>query len=227
MNRFFFRELLEDDPKLLLEMIAFNRTEAWSDEAVLAVVPPGLRSAVLREPVLVAALRRAAIRHRPRPPEGCWDFTEESRRMAFLSAGELSRLGRLMAAAVLAEDHARLLARDAVLELRRSVGEDVIDYALARGRWQVGGLRQRLRAFAPAGRPGERTLVLARTMLEIVRAGWPEELRNRTVPLFASLDLPPVKVLPDVDDALRRDLWHFTRKIILRELEPECRRVFS
>lgn len=228
MNRFFFSELLEGDRKLLVEMIAFNRTDVARDEALAATVPPALAPAVLRHPDLVAALRRAVVKRTPqRGDDACWDFTEESRRLAFLSAESLSRLGLLMAAAVMAEDYAKVVLRQAVIELRETIPADVMDYALNRGRWQVGSVRAQLHDLVDAKNPGEKTLLLARTLLEVLRAGWPEALQQRTAPVFKALSLPAVETLPEMTEASRKTLWRFARKILLRELDPECRRAFN
>ena len=228
MNRFFFTELLEGNPKLLVEMIAFNRTDVAREDALAASVPSALAPAVLRHPNLVSALRRAVVKRTPiRSDDACWDFTEESRRLAFLSAEALSRLGLLMAAAVMADDYAKVIVRQEVLELRGTLPDDVMDYALNRGRWQVGSVRAELYGLAEGKKPGEKTLRLARTMLEELRAGWPEALQERTAILFKSLSLPKVEALPEMTDASRKTLWRFARKILLRELEPECRRAFN
>lgn len=230
MNRFFFRELLESNPKLLEEMIVFNRGAQRPTPAPEGLSEP-LAAAVRRHPDLMRALARrspALARGRgPVAPAPCWDFTDESRRLALMSAADLSRLGRLMSAAVWAEDWAKVLARGAVLEIRAAMGEDVYEYGLARGRWQAGAMRASLRALSGGGLLAERSIGLSRILLEEIRAGWPEALRARTAELFAATNLPAPTALPEISEADRKALWRFTRKIILRELDPECRRAFS
>lgn len=213
MNRFFFRDLLESNPKLLERMLAFNRTEKKD----AALPTGGIWDAVQRQPDLVRLLseRRSSA---PSAEDAYWAFTDESQRLAFFPATVLERIGRLVSASAYAEDIARTLSKSEVLAVKAFLGEDVYGYALTRGRYQVGSLRQML-IGASAGEPlSERCRLLARQSLETVRAGWPEELRRRTEPLFGTVALPPA---PPLDPALRQPLWHFMKKLILRELDNE------
>ena len=218
MNRFFFRDLLEGNPQLLERMLAFNRT-AKKDAALPA---GGIWEAVRRQPDLMAAL---TARMPTAPAEGAyWSFTDESERLAFFPPEVLGRIGRIVSAAVYAEDIAHSLVKSDVMALRSFLGADIYTYALTRGRYQVGSLRPTLAGAVPDGTLAERCTKLARQSLETVRAGWPEELQHRSERLFASVELPEATPL---DDTLRQPLWYFMKKLILRELDQEWIRYFD
>ena len=71
-----------------------------------------------------------------------WDYAEESRRLALLDAPALLELCRVTGVVLHAPAIATVLLRDEVLPLRESLGEETYQYALQRGRYQLGGVRR-------------------------------------------------------------------------------------
>ena len=219
MNRFFFRDLLESHPKLLERMLAFNCAEKKD----AALPTGGIWDAVQRQPDLVRILT-ARQRLKAVPVDAYWAFTDESQRLAFYPAAVLERVGRLVSASAYAEDIARTLSKTDVLAFKDFLGEDIYSYALTRGRYQVGSLRQALISDSSDASLSDKCRLLARRSLATIRAGWPAELQRRTDLLFAAADLPAA---PPLDPALRQPLWHFMKKLILRELDNEWIRYFD
>ena len=118
MHTSFFSDIIARKPALFRAMLAFNGRlgsaapdcpEEWRvpglDTAVVAAELSRRGSPVLAWPVAL-------------PEEGFWDFTDESRRLAFLSAEELERLGKVFGVCVHAAELARIITREPVLALR-------------------------------------------------------------------------------------------------------------
>ncbi len=183
----------------------------------------GLPAALLRDPLIRRALRRSALAaHAPADapaPSGWWDFSEETRRLALLPAEAVRDAALRFSAAVFADDMARLIDREQVLALRQALGADVVSYALRRGRWQVGSLRQRIAPGLAALPLPQRVLRLARAVLFAAAQEWPAPLRELWFQRLA-LDPAEAAALPALDREQRRALWFTLKKILLREAAP-------
>ena len=217
MDYRFLAEIIDQKPALFKAVLHFNRHCA----------PPA--------PEKLTGLGKpfAELWHRPdfrrvwplpsSPVQGYWNFYEESRRMALLSADIVARLGLFFSAAVHAEELSRVIAREQVLELRRTLGADIMTYALKRGRYQVSGLRSLLLVPDSFGSLPRRIGMLAEIAPALIGQGWPEELRSLAPPAFS---LPqesndgPVFV-PQLRREQRTAVWFTMKKLLLREVAPE------
>ena len=215
MDDRFLAETIARKPQLFRAMLAFNRPGTTA-------VPEELSR--LGEPVSLlwkdAAFRRAWP-VKEAVVEGFWNFSEESRRIALLDAPTLRKLGLYFSAAAHAGELSRVIARRDVLELRQSIGADTLAYALKRGRYQMGSLRQMLLPPPSCGSLPHRIELLASTSFSLLCADWPEELRN----LAADILPRPETLSPDFSPQLRREqrtaLWFTMKKLLIREVAPE------
>lgn len=218
MDYRFLVEIIALKPPLFQAILNFNREGA-------SPLPEELSS--LGEPF--AALWQAPAFRRAWPassPEktGYWNFSEESQRLALLERPAIVRLGLFFSAAVHAEEISRVIAREQVLELRRTLGADILSYALRRGRYQVGALRSLLLVPDACGSLSRRISLLAVAAPLLVSEDWPEELRR-----LASSRLPQPDEAPATDRGFspslrrgqRRALWFTMKKLLLREVAPE------
>lgn len=225
MNRHFFRELLEENPRLLQKMMQFNG-RAFE----MSHLPRGgIWDAVERFPDLVAALTHGQTRLDPLMGQEpvYWGFTEESHRLAFMSSDEISRLGRIVAVAVYAEEIAKTVDRANVLAIKKFLGEPLYDYGLTRARFQIGGLRKSLISVFEKGTLSERLAWMARLAIETMRRNWPIELVEKTDKVFGQLDYPSLPESVQLTDETRRQLWYFMKKIILREFDQKWAQYFA
>ena len=213
MDERFLAETLALRPRLFRAMLEFNRDSSAMPDALSRLGRPLQR---LWQDV---AFRRAW----PCPETtsgGYWNFSEESRRLALLDAATLHRLGLFFSTAVHAEELSCVIERSEVLSLRQTLGADTCAYALKRGRYQIGSLRQVLLPPASLGTLSRRIEILASASLSLLCAEWPETLRMLAAPRFPqeehSADFPP---------KLRREqrtaLWFTMKKLLLREVAPE------
>ncbi|MGN1208709.1 MAG: hypothetical protein ACI4SV_00285 [Duodenibacillus sp.] len=223
MNRFFFRELLAGDSGLLEGAFAFNP----KNRPVEPMPEGALWEAAAGCPDLVRIWAQRHPRDFAADAVPYWDFTQESQRLAFMTPAALSRLTRLACAAVFAPEIAATVVRSDVEPLRAFLGRDVYHWALTRGRWQIGSLRTPLAAAASGISLEQKCASLARLMLEALRAGWPEALKERTRHLFEAIDLPDAYDAPALDSGLRDALWYFLKKLIVRELDKQWQPYFD
>lgn len=213
MNQAFYRELLHTKPKLLAEIIRFNREpELKMDDA--------LAEAIARHPTLATKVAdRMGVQAAERD-EPCWQFAEPSERLVLLPQEVLERLGLMVAAALYAERTARLLMQSDVQSIKAFLGDDIYRWSLVRGRFLVGSLSQSLIVDEP-----ETPLIyLVRhcpmsLYLGFV-AGWADPLKGRAETLFRQLNLPPAEPLV-MSLEVRRQLWYFFNKLILREFDSQ------
>ena len=146
-----------------------------------------------------------------------WDFSEESRRLALLDEADTRRLALLFGAAVHAQALSAVLARDEVARLREDLsadgGEDVLHYALTRGRFQAVQSARYLAGRDPAWPLSFRVRVHGRMALDAISRSWPANLRQR----FGVLEEDEHGTL---SRQWRLGLWQDMKKILLREVVP-------
>lgn len=237
MNANFFRELLDEKPELLKEIIRFNQTGRASDTDSGASA--SLEAALLRHPDLLAARAERqrfgvwSVEERAEPHEtGVWDFENESSRLMLLDESEAKKLFILAAAALSGDAIAHALQKVEREALLQSIGSDVYRWAILRGRFQTGSLARAFENFAPGTHLSQRVPLLAGFLLQCLSEAWSEALKARSLVLQKSFagERPmsfEARVASDEALSLRRRIWFFMKKIIVRELEPSCQRYFN
>ena len=210
MDKGFFIDIITHNPLLFQAMADFNS----------AVVPPipeeifevaGVDATALWQlPAVRKHFKTAAVR------ETFWDFTEESRRLALLDAVNLRKLRKLFGVAVHAEEIAKVIVRADVLSIRDSLGEDIYDYAMHRGQYQLGGVS---RHFCKEDRELpllERIRKHGSQAMALCAASWPESLRKIfEEKLEETLEQKKTSV------KVRHLVWFGLKKILLKEVAPQ------
>lgn len=169
-ERDFYRELLEENPALLARIVAFNRGGAASASPCVRFAeelskdePTDVDWAdlIARHPDLCAL---AAERTAPEEKAGddYWGFAETSERFALIPEDELDRLVRRAAAAVYGAEIAVTVRKDEREALRAKLGDDLLRYAVLRGRWQAGSLAGELKRFCAGLGRGRAAFALGR-----------------------------------------------------------------
>ena len=210
MDKGFFIDIIAHNPVLFQAMVDFNST----------VVPP-----VPEEISMVAGLNSAALWRLPTvrrhfqtvvTGETFWDFTEESRRLALLDGASLKKLQNLFGVAVHAEEIAQLVLRAEVLALRESLGEDIYDYAVHRGQYQLGGVSRHFCKEDLELPLLERIRKHGAQAMAFCAAFWPEPLRK----IFAEkLGETLEQEKPSFE--VRHLIWFGLKKILLKEVAPQ------
>lgn len=173
---------------------------------------------------LWAWLQQRPLTHGLAAPENAaepalfWDYAEESRRLALLDAPALLELCRVTGVVLHAPAIATVLLRDEVLPLRASLGEETYQYALQRGRYQLGGLR-RFFQWRDTDLPlAERCALHGNMALRLVAGLWPEEVALRVCDRLPAL--PEAAVLPSLTEEECHELWRGVKKLLLKEVAP-------
>lgn len=129
---------LRADRSLFFEVLRFNLEPAcYADPDRLAVLwPDGLSGAhwgrLLGAPRLAGRLSRHLLDRLGLGQDACWDFAPPRRRLALLPAAEITRIARFAGCFLAARAIAKVIARDAVAELRRQLGDDAYVFAVKR-----------------------------------------------------------------------------------------------
>ncbi len=218
MHTQFFSDVMVRKPALFRAMLAFNGVL----DAPAAPECPADWGAV---PGLDAGTLRAELARRPSPSlawrlagpddEGFWDFADESRRLAFLDADALARLGMVFGVCIHAVEMARIITREQVLALREGLGEPLYRYGIQRGQYQLGGVRQLFLVRDMREPLLERVRRHGLLALALCRAEWPPALISRTADVFPE----PVEEAPS--PAVRRAVWGGLKKVLLKEVAPQ------
>ena len=227
MDQRFLIEALSRKPELFTAMVGFNKAQLRGKSATSMLSPLGdVGNSLLRDPVV----RNSCANRNGTVAEGWWDFSEESCRLVLLSERELRTLALTFSAAVFAEEMALVLDKAQVVELRNLLGEDVFNYAIRRGRYQIGSLRPFLIESMPAASLAQRIQLLASAVMHALSRNWPEKLRQVWAEKLGKAGLlnPPSEnsatadtVLPLLRAEQRRILWFTLKKLLLREAAPQ------
>ena len=219
MDQRFLAETLSRRPQLFRAMLEFNRS----------VTPPAspMGSAQVLNKAEDRLWARPAFRkaYSMTPQSGWWDFSEETCRLALLPPGDLYRACMFFSAAVYAEEMAKAIDKATVLALREKLGREVYEYALRRGRYQIGSLRDVL--IADAALPlADRILGLAQSILEELRLNWPPGLQalfdaRTDSEASATASGHGHAPLPQFTPQQRRAFWFTLKKILIREAVPQ------
>lgn len=222
MHKDFFSHLIRDKPELFQAILAFNGLDDGRNAPpprILTDIPGLDASAIWNNP--------RARKHFATAPDGFWDFTEESRRLALIEPAVLARTARLFGAAIHARELARLIRREEVLDARRILGTELITYALERGRFQLGSLTE-VFAHGHEDMPlPQRILAHGRMALESCWVQWPQALLRLWHPDQIPHDTDRDADFPGLDDPLLttpelgRRIWFGFKKILLREVAPQ------
>ncbi len=217
MNREFYGELLRDKPELISAIIADN----LRPESPAAVAGTALAHVVAQDKEL---MRLLAKKH---SADTYWGYVEESERLALLPEETLLRLSDILGAALLGQKMALVIEREAVLELKAAFG-DLYAYALKRGRYQAAAMADVVTQWDtnPADDITQTWRRVSALVLLIIRSGWPAALQNKSRSRFQALSAR-VDVVPDTGDVLRKRLWYFVKKVVVRELDASWTRYFN
>ena len=134
--------------------------------------------------------------------------------MAFLSAEELERLGKVFGVCVHAAELARIITREPVLALREALGEPLYRYGIQRGQYQLGSVRQFFLSRDVREPLLERMQRHGRLAIAICRVPWPAALKERAAENIE--DAPP-----SVSPAVQRAVWFGLKKLLLKEVAPQ------
>lgn len=229
-ERDFYRELLAENPALLARIVAFNRGEASPCARFAGKLsengPTDVDWAALlaRHPDL-CALAAKRTESEGKTGDDYWGFAEASERFALLSDEDLSRLFLRAAAAVCGAEIAVTLKRDEREALCACLGDELMRYAVLRGRWQAGSLAADLKSYCTGLPLPEAVLRISHLAAVLLWADWPEGLREKTAPRFAA-HREALGVSPD-DPALSRRVRAFLLKLIKSEGDEACRNLFK
>jgi len=230
MDQGFLDETVGRKSPLFAAMVDFNRSLLKAEtESSLSAFDPAIVHLVLSDASLLCAYRKNTL---PSSSRCWWDFAEETRRLILLPSDILERLALSFSAAVFAEEIALTVDGKQVLSLRTLLGNEIFSYAIRRGRYQIGSIRQSiLSLFSPAPL-SERILLLARAVLLLMRDSCPQELRELWLQKLSAMSIfssptsgneifEPSAPLFQLSREQRRALWFTLKKILLREVAPQ------
>lgn len=228
MDQRFLDEAVSRRPELFQAMIELNRSFLRRDVSAhvhsqsLPHETP-LLDALCQDRTFLHSLSSSARgENKGESYRGWWDFSDESMRLVLMSERELRHLGLCFSAAVFAEEIARIIDREQVLQLRTALGPEIISYALKRGRYQIGSLRQSIAEQMEPAPLLQRIESLASAVIPLIAQGWPEELRllweGRMATASSRSDTAvSTTALPQLSREQRRTLWFTLKKILLQE----------
>jgi hypothetical protein len=180
---------------------------------------------------------------RPAPKTAVWCFAPPPNRLALLPPPLLKRLIFYWSAAVWAEDLARIIEKTRLSQIMANIGPELYRYAVRRGRFQLGSLRDRFRRGAQNENPECLTQAFfqpGEQLLSLCLDRWPEELciaweihwRRAGYQKLQSPQNP--KKLKNLswqgewqNDVPFSTLWSCVEKILLSEVAPEWQPCFS
>ncbi len=224
MESSFFSRIITEKPRLFRAILRFNnRLAAFPrTQAMLDSLPSPLGDALRADPLLLRELRRtdAAGRY-------FWDFEDETSRLALLETDSLQKLFLLFAASVWGEDISHIIIRKEREDLTAAIGADAYLFALKRGRFLTGHLHPFFSALQREDPLEEKIAATRKNVFSVLCSRWPAELRAACAPMLEDSGLfPPDREL-SVDAKLFTSVWHAAKKILIREVDPQCAPCFD
>ena len=228
MDQRFLIEAISRKPELFKAIVGFNRAQLSSSTPCSLLLPLGeVGNALSRDPVA----RYACADKSRTSSNSWWDFSEESCRLILLSEAELRNLALTFSAAVFAEEMALVLDKAQVVELRTLLGDGIFNYAIRRGRYQIGSLRPFLIEAMQDDSLAQKIQRLASAVMHSISRNWPEELRKVWQEKLGKAGMPALPsentakladgTLPILRADQRRILWFTLKKLLLREAAPQ------
>lgn len=229
-KRRFFKSLYRENPDLLRAVLQFNhRLYCLEKGRALDAhgVSPDLRDCIVTGAVPCAGLLDAS-------DTGFWDFEEESRRIMLVETDTLQKGIDYWGAAFFAPALRRVVLKRQQEALEKTLGRDLLGYALGRGGFYLGQARQLIPLDDAACPPDRANRVVRRYGLKallLLSQAWPGALRasveNRTASLAKGLGQDfPGSGHPMSPTQLRL-LWSVLKNIFLREVAPQWHPCFT
>lgn len=228
MDKAFFREILVSKPELFQAIVEFNckllygvMLQLSSEMSEFTASVPGFDTSLTQNLSLwIIASRKDQLIE----TEYCfWDFIEETRRLALLEPELIGRLELVFGAAINAEEISKVLKRDEVLQIQRILGDELYQYSLLRGRYQLGAIRHFFSTQNASLSLQDRIQMDGRVALEICASTWPSFLQNFFFSQhnyhFSSYDRNIV--LHEYPSPVVQGVWEGLKKILLREVAPQ------
>ncbi|UQZ90988.1 sulfate adenylyltransferase [Deltaproteobacteria bacterium Smac51] len=213
MDRSAFKVFLKERPELIKAALVFNRLSGPPDFSADAA----LGAALSQRPRLWKLFPRDSS-------PGFWDFQSERRRLALVGPDETCALALRWGVAALAPRLARTVRAEEVLTLRREFGRELYEYALSRGLYHLGSLRDRLKVDPRLPLNREAAEGEGWRALSLCAHDWPDELRSHWL-RRQGRDEVDSGCTPD--EALVRQVWFRLKKILLTEVAPQWRPCFD
>lgn len=227
MDKAFFFEIISNKPELFSAIVEFNCKLLYevmlkvSDEmTALTIATPGFDVSLNQKLALWAIDLK---KDRLVETEYCfWDFGEETRRLALLEPEVIERLELVFGAAIHAEDISKVLKRAEVLKLQQILGEELYQYSLLRGRYQLGTVRRFFLAKEIPLPLSDRIQWDGRLALRICSSSWPTFLQSRFFSQLKMLFLPQEeRMSQEYSLPVIKGVWDGLKKILLREVAPQ------
>lgn len=214
MNKEFFSDILAHKPMLFHAMVQSNKVKCVGISERVAAVLSGKE---LAEPARFVF----------------WDYAEESRRLALLPPKMLLRLAQVFGIAIHAPEIAHIVKKEQLLPLKADLGEELYHYALYRGQYQLGKIRE---LFFLLDRQETLCCRAMRHGIASLRAcalAWAPELQTRTFARLAKnaaqdadlFSAPLPAPLRQEQNASR--LWQALKKLLIHEVAPTWAQCFD
>lgn len=214
MHKNYFLEVIGEKPALFAAILRFNGITPTDGAATF---PDGLAglSAHVPEACLDELWRHGPSRKHlralaPGPVEPFWDFSEESRCLAFLEQDTVNELAFFYGATLHAPEITRTIMRNDIAKLRDALGERVYLYALQRGQYQAPAARAEFSARHREMPLAERVPLHGGEALGLIMSAWPQPLQSR-VRFTPPADMP-------LSPGLQKSIWFDMKKILLKEV---------
>ena len=174
----------------------------------------------------------------------CWDFAEESKRLALIDQNTLGQLIIYLGTALNAEEITHCIEKAKVLSIKKIIGDEAYTYALGRGNFQFGNkkiIMDALPFFATEGSFSKRILMQGVFTLYICTKDWTENSRkiiyNKMLSIIQenitekaisdkNINLEEFKAslqqftFADISETTKRHVWFSLKKMITKELAP-------
>ncbi len=222
-SSFFYHTVLEK-PRLFRAILRFNDKIATypKTRAMLEALPQPLADAFFADSALLRELR-----HDEAAGPFYWDFEEESSRLALLDTACLQKLFLFFGASVWGDEISHVIVKKDRDDLTENIGAEAYLFALKRGRFLTGHLYPFFSSLQQEGRLEDKIAATQKNVFSVLYGRWPAGLRTAASSLFSEEDFFQTEAGRSADTALFTSIWNAVKKILIREVDPQCAQCFD
>ncbi len=224
MESSFFYHIAMEKPRLFGAILRFNNKIVTypKTRAMLDALPQPLADAFPADPLLLGKLR-----HNEDAGPFFWDFEEESSRIALLDAACLQKLFLFFGASVWGDEISHVIVKKDRDDLTEKIGAEAYLFALKRGRFLTGHLYPFFSSLQQEDSLENKILATQKNVFSVLYGRWPSELRTAVSSLFSDTDFFQPETERSADTVLFTSIWNAVKKILIREVDPQCAQCFD
>ncbi len=154
----------------------------------------------------------------------CFDFSEEYKRIAFIDGEKLNKLIFFIGLCSISGKIKTIISKPIILKIKEQLGEEAYIFSIKKAPFYIGKLKDIFKHEFKIDNINDFCLQIGFNYLCILLSFEPEAFTKRIIFKFPNfLDF---KERINIDENLKKEIWVFIKKLLLKEISPEYSNLF-